>query len=413
MTLYFASLNQAIVISQVLYDPVGTENGGEAIELWNENDTLIDISGWTIKSRSSEVDATIPQGTLLFPGDYYLIADVGWNTTKDNASWRAADHEEALTLANTDAGVALKNGSRVIDAVGWGSVVDQDLFEGMPSNGTGQGKSLHRLQDTNNNLADFAIETPDFFERSSSTQEIVISIPVEEEGAEVGIESIALTDDLPEQGVQILPLAGQERLISVIANISGNETSEVSVEIEGSFINLSEEQPGIWAGVIPFSYTNPAGTYEIVLHASTPSESAELNSSFEWLSLLALDIDTEALQFPRSNPGDILRVLGDQDGRTSSAPTIKNIGNTILNIGLSATRLSDGIQSFPSEQIICSLDNDFGSSLSLVLEEEMQVIERSLSPGEVTPLGMEVHIPQSASSGTLRGSTLVTAVGAS
>ena len=32
-----------VVISQVLYDPIGTESGGEAIELRNEGSSAVDI----------------------------------------------------------------------------------------------------------------------------------------------------------------------------------------------------------------------------------------------------------------------------------------------------------------------------------------------------------------------------------
>ena len=71
------SASATIVIHQVLYDPLGTESGGEAIEIKNIGAEVIDISGWSIRTSTSAVDATIPDTTLLQPEQRYLIADTG------------------------------------------------------------------------------------------------------------------------------------------------------------------------------------------------------------------------------------------------------------------------------------------------------------------------------------------------
>ena len=66
-----------VIISQVLYDPIGTETGGEAVELYNPTDSAIDIGDHVIKTESSATDATIPSGTVLAA-----------HTSHDRASWR-------------------------------------------------------------------------------------------------------------------------------------------------------------------------------------------------------------------------------------------------------------------------------------------------------------------------------------
>ena len=119
-----------VLISRVLYDPVGTETGGEAVEIYNPTSQSIDISECIIKTKSSAVDATIPANTSLAPESFYLIADAGWSVGKDNSSWSDADHEEALTLTNTNGGVAVVKNGTIIDSIGWGdaSLIGQDLF---------------------------------------------------------------------------------------------------------------------------------------------------------------------------------------------------------------------------------------------------------------------------------------------
>lgn len=143
-----AALVQAeVIVYQVLYDPIGTESGGEVVELRNTGSETVDISGWVLATDASEKDATIPLNTILKPGETYLIADEDWNNKKDNPDWRAADYQETITLGNTNGWVKLVEGGIVHQEVSWnkstpGKAVRQvngvfeeaqaDFFEGVP-----------------------------------------------------------------------------------------------------------------------------------------------------------------------------------------------------------------------------------------------------------------------------------------
>jgi hypothetical protein len=172
----------SIVINQVLYDPINTESGGEAVELLNNGASAVDISGWVLKTGSSGSDATIPAAVVLQPGQAFLIADEGWNENKDDSSWKTADHEEKMTLANSDSGIALISNNTVIDAVGWGDEesIDAGLFEGSPAVMVGVGKALLRTKDTGDNSKDFIETIPDFQEGIPVpvTANVTISAPV-------------------------------------------------------------------------------------------------------------------------------------------------------------------------------------------------------------------------------------------
>src|SRR3989338_2617051 len=98
---------QAALISQVLPNPLGSESGGEAVELYNPVESALDISGWTLATEVSQADVVFPGGTVISAHGHYFVADVGWSTLRDNMTWPGADHEEALGLNNLDSGVAL------------------------------------------------------------------------------------------------------------------------------------------------------------------------------------------------------------------------------------------------------------------------------------------------------------------
>ncbi|VVB81130.1 Lamin Tail Domain protein [uncultured archaeon] len=175
-------VSASVVINQVLYDPVATESGGEAVELKNTGSSAVDISDWIIASESSATDATVPDGTILQAGATYLIADEGWGDSKDDKSWRSADHEEKITLGNSDSGIALLSNGTIMDAVGWGDVegIEESLYEGSPAALVASGKSLLRTQDTNDNSKDFIESVADFQEGIPVpvTADVIISAPV-------------------------------------------------------------------------------------------------------------------------------------------------------------------------------------------------------------------------------------------
>ncbi len=164
MLLLVPSAMASVVINQVLYDPIGAESGGEAVELLNNGASAVDISGWVLKTESSDSDATIPAATVLQPGQAFLVADEGWNTNKDNSTWRSANYEEKITLGNSDSGIALLSNNTIIDAVGWGDEegIEAGLFKGVPAMMVPVGKALLRITDTEDNSKDFVEAVPDF-----------------------------------------------------------------------------------------------------------------------------------------------------------------------------------------------------------------------------------------------------------
>ena len=90
-----------LVISQVLYDPIKTETGGEAIELYNPSIKDINLQSYTIKTKTSTTDVILPNETIKSKG-FYLIGDSGWSLNKDNITYSIADYEDTFTLVNID-----------------------------------------------------------------------------------------------------------------------------------------------------------------------------------------------------------------------------------------------------------------------------------------------------------------------
>ncbi|MBN2454033.1 lamin tail domain-containing protein [Candidatus Woesearchaeota archaeon] len=408
-----------VIISQVLYDPL-TDSGSEAVELHNPTSYSIDISGWLISTETSASDATIPDGTILQPQQYYLVADAGWSTLRDDASWPLADLEEALTLANTDAGVAVSNTTHFVDAVGWGNPlnIEAGLFEGTPHEGAEEGFALRRIEDNDDNSADFIEAEPNFHNSESNPQtagsEIRITAIVT--GATPFVSSIGISpdDDETTEGVQISPVPKQNKTITITAHVSdpnGNGDIEYVRAIFDSKnyeMELKEEltsNTAVYEAEINISCFKAAGNYSILVVAEdNDGFSAELSADFEYLSLLAIEIDSSNLEFA-AMPGSSAAILGDDDMATDNA-TIWNIGNSIADIELWGTNLTYGSQVID----IKNLAYEIGAYEIGIVTSQASLKDVDITADSKKPLTFRLAVPLSTVPGNYSGSVYIKAV---
>ncbi|MEK6837983.1 MAG: lamin tail domain-containing protein, partial [Nanoarchaeota archaeon] len=364
-----AAANESVnvIISQVLYDPLGSESGGEAVELYNPTASSVNISGWVLATETSQTDAVIPNGAVICSSCYYLIADSNWSNAKDNSSWPNADLEEAITLANTDAGVALKDSSGVIvDAVGWGNSagIAAGLFEGVPHSGSISGNSLVRRTvnssyiDTNNNSDDFAATTPDFHNSSSTPQrmssgssEIQVTIVVSGSGPAINSLSVLTDDDSFLPGSQVSPVPQKNKTVSVEAVVADDngvsDVASVVLSLNSSAVAMTKKSEinstaAVYSAAFNLSSSFPAGNYSITVTATDSAGfTANSSSQFEYLTLTAVDVDASSIIF-YALPGSTYEVVGDNSTATATNITVLNSGNTQLDFDVWATNFSAG-----------------------------------------------------------------------
>ncbi len=352
----------AMVIAQVLYDPA-IESGGEAVEIRNDGSTARDLSGWVLATEASAADATIPTGTVLAAGGTYLIADTGWSTAKDNPAWKNADHEETLTMANANSGVALKDATgAVIDAVGWGDAAEikEGLFEGTPALQVAAGKALVRSQDTDNNIADFDEAEPVFFAGES----VMIIVNVTNATLNPLPLGAALDeDDRDEPGVQLKPVAGGTRALHLEVNYSG---ASVSASWFGKTVLLTK-QTDQWQGELPLEYWYAPGSQTITI--STPTQNSTILVTI--LEVKAAKLETKAVSL-RASPGSTAK----------GTIKVQNQGNVPVEVAWSGADLLFGTQRIP----FANLD----------------VAQSTVKPAETKAINVELSVPVNALPGEYR-----------
>ncbi len=408
--LFAAAVQGQVIITEVLYDPSGTETGGEFVELFNPTGNTIAIGGWQLATKSSETDVTFPSQSAIRPHAYFLVADKGWNLSMDMPGWPLADHEEAMTLTNDDAGVALKNNGTIIDAVGWGD--PESLYEYNASPMAREGYSLSRKKiggsyaDTDNNAMDF-FEAPAEPQNSSSTTlssgEMTFEIIVV--NTTLSLERFNFPDDdLRQDGFQIAPLPGGFRRIpftAIALSNAGNPSVSITFRNQSlPILNITQLDSARTAFTSQFemAYHEQPGNYTLSILLSDANGQSSGSAAFFYMPMAALAIDTVNISLGNAAPGSEITIIGDSDVATKDKPTITNMGNTNLDIKIQ-----------PKDQF--SLDNLFynltGIFTPLVVDSFDDI---NLSSSAVQPLSLKFLVPPNASAGIYKSSIIIHAI---
>ena len=148
------------LISEVLYDATGSDNGQSFVEIYGDPGTPLD--GLVLEGVNGSNGAIGPVVTLsgVIPSDgiFVVADDLGDGTTLvPDADWIAN-----FDFQNGPDSIVLSDGIEVLDAVGYGDFGPEEVFagEGLPAPDAPAGSSIGRAfadLDTDDNFADFVV----------------------------------------------------------------------------------------------------------------------------------------------------------------------------------------------------------------------------------------------------------------
>lgn len=162
--LFFAGIaatpvHSALLISEVFYDASGGDAGKVFVELYGP--AGLDLSGYELRGingSGGDTYKTVALSGLIPPDGVFVIADEDSGGTAVPGADLLAD----VDLQNGPDSLELWDGSRVIDALGYGDFSGAVFAgQGDPAPDVSAGQSLARVGVTGSNLADFmALDTP-------------------------------------------------------------------------------------------------------------------------------------------------------------------------------------------------------------------------------------------------------------
>ena len=409
----------AIVINEIMYNPDGTDTSREWIELYNNEALDVDISEWKLYENDVNHGLTVSQGDLIIPcNEYAVITDNADSFLLDYPDFNKTLIDTTFSLGNLGELICIKDNSLTL----------VDCVDYLPSWGAdGNSKSLERKnpdQESNeDNWAESISEkgTPGSENSVSSissepnptAEPKTISIYVNVIGQKPSINNISISPDYYNtEGFQVMPNAGENKEITIsvvvgdddsIDNIVSVTTTINSNEIELLRKETISEYEAIYEGKANMSFYDAPGTYTIEVKTIDSSSSEEIKTSeFEYLELLAVDINFDTLNFDEITTGTNKSLDG------SSGLTIQNIGNLVSDLEISGTDLTTG------EEIIniSNLQYQFSASSFVPLLNNPAIADINLIYGESSyeNMNLKLHIPEETKIGSYSGSITITAI---
>lgn len=79
-----------VIISEIMYNPNSSEMSpilSEWIEIYNNGNSSVDISGWSIRDEDGTSTTLIPGGSFIAPGEAVVLYSDNLTPTQWNAAW--------------------------------------------------------------------------------------------------------------------------------------------------------------------------------------------------------------------------------------------------------------------------------------------------------------------------------------
>ncbi len=150
---FIPSCASALTFTEVMYDLSGTDEGREWVEVYNDGDTSLDLSGYKFNDGANHVLNPPPenggQGNMVLPqGEYMVIASNAATFLSEHPGFAGTVVDTVMSLANTGDSLSVVSGSGVVLATfsyvtesggagnGWSiQKIDGDWVESEPSPG--------------------------------------------------------------------------------------------------------------------------------------------------------------------------------------------------------------------------------------------------------------------------------------
>ncbi len=252
IVLFFISLinnAKAISISEIMYDPAGSDTGREWVEIFNDTSGDIDFTSWKFNEAGTNHGITAYSvDKIIRAGSYGVIADNPAKFLIDNPGYTGVLYDSSFSLSNSGELIVLKDNSLIaIDSINYSASIggndDGSTLSFINSSWT-RGMATPGVVNTEELIATSTVST--------TTSSLVIS----------PVLSVALPDIFLLIPEKINAIAGADKVFSVKA------VNSTRKEIDGLEYVWSFGDGGTKTGKnVSYHYSYP-GVYNVVVEAS-------------------------------------------------------------------------------------------------------------------------------------------------
>ncbi len=126
----------SVIITEIMYDPIGRDGGHEWIEVYNASPSAIPFTTWKIYEGDTNHSISGSSTSALLPGSYAIVANNTVTFRADYPGFLGSLFHASFSLSNSTDALVLRDASLTnVDSVSYSSALG----------GKGDGNSLQRL----------------------------------------------------------------------------------------------------------------------------------------------------------------------------------------------------------------------------------------------------------------------------
>lgn len=125
-----------VVLSEIMYDPDGTDTGREWIEIQNTSSQSVDLTKWKLYEEGVNHSFAFNDGPSIPAGAYAIITTDRNQFAKDYPNVQAKTIQASFSLKNTGESIGLKNEA--------GNLIEEYIYQ-VSLGGAGNGESIQKL----------------------------------------------------------------------------------------------------------------------------------------------------------------------------------------------------------------------------------------------------------------------------
>ncbi|MFH1211188.1 MAG: hypothetical protein V1645_04725 [archaeon] len=392
-----------LVVTEVMYHPSPEQGGNynEWVELYNDGPAF-ELSVYLINGKSisamniSSKQVFVVSEKLVGNGSldsYYGNGDGVWDSSDP---FMAAD-ASSFSLDDSSGFVNVSDGVNEVFlsyASSWG--------------GDGNGKTLERTALSSDEFAESAAVggSPGVLSSNTSESNGDLSVEASINNIAPSISSILIEpDDAPEPGVQVYPDYNTDKIVKISAEIvDDNGVSDIStvvLEVSGKQVELIGIED-LNETLVKYSWNvvmkpdDVQGAYSINV-TGTDSQGLSSNnySQFDYAELVSIRLSSSSINFGSLDP----------DSSSIRNITIRNNGNSVLDVEISGTNLTNGDKSIPVSNLECMFDNEW-----LQIDSRPEQLDVNIAGNSARDLPLRFNAPLGFKADTYTGTITIAAV---
>lgn len=384
----YASAN--LYITEIMHSPVQiSDSDGEWVEIYNDGTENINLNSWYLKGK--------PLNNYTIKSSEYLVIARELLDSDD------ADKESFESFWGNNNGIWDENFSAIQasmslkeeDTINLTNGIYIDSLTYNKSFGGLNGKTIQRVSITEWKEDAPTLGYGSFSSAEKISQEVKLYLTIKNNKPE--ILSINLTDDSLNNGFQIMPNYGSNKLVNVEVYVNDTDgygnIQNVSLNINNQtnhlyFVKNFSSTSATFSGNFTMSPSDLAGDYSLQIIVSDYDDETTSSVNFEYLGLISTQLNTESLSWNLSSGESALGVV-----------QIINQGNIPVNLEISA---NDFIS--PSLNISRGYLEVFSESWQSL--EEPILLSSNILPMSTEEIQFRFTTPTNARSGNYESSLL-------